>query len=133
MTWVPDKSKYIDDPNVAPNFALGGLNGEGSRDIYVPYVKTLSTNTMEFNGDENVGIYFAKKTAVGSGLNTGIHQGYFELYFDIGNNPVAGSSSNLTTNANYTATTVDASVGVYSESGQRTGIDLTSLNVNAKT
>ena len=138
LTWVPDKSKYIATTYL--NYMNGGIDGEGSLDAYIPYVKTLASKPFNMYGDENVGIFFNKKT---SGYNVGIHEGYFELYMNIGtmlnSNPLLTQQTvkgNLETNSHgnptgYTADKVDANVGVFAISGQRDGVSNTSLSSNA--
>ena len=82
-------------------------------------------------GMKNVGIFFNTKND-NIAHNKGIHQGYFELYFDIGSK-LAFDSSTVQKEAGrlnkvgYTSTTVDGSVGVYAISGQRQGVDYDSL------
>ena len=138
LTWVPDKSKYIATTYL--NYMNGGIDGEGSLDAYIPYVKTLASKPFNMYGDENVGIFFNKKT---SGYNVGIHEGYFELYMNIGTMLNSNSlltqqtvKGNLETNSHgnptgYTADKVDANVGVFAISGQRDGVSNTSLSSNA--
>ena len=138
LTWVPDKSKYIG--TTYPNYTHGGLDGESSLDAYIPYVKTLASKPFNMYGDENVGIFFNKKI---SGYNVGIHEGYFELYMNIGtmlnsNHLLTQQTDkgNLETNSHgnptgYTADKVDANVGVFAISGQRDGVSNTSLSSNA--
>ena len=129
LTWVPDKSKYI-----ASQHANYATNGEGSLDKYIPYVKLSPNKPMKLYGDENVGAFFNKKIT-GSIYDVGIHQGKFELYFDIGsklNSNGTGTqteSGQLKGNAypGYTDKTVDGNVGVYAISGQREGIDYVPL------
>ena len=129
LTWVPDKSKYI--AVEYPNYVNGGNQGEGSLDKYIPYIKLSADKPMKFYGDENVGIFFNTKND-NIAHNKGIHQGYFELYFDIGSK-LAFDSSTVQKEAGrlnkvgYTSTTVDGSVGVYAISGQRQGVDYDSL------
>ena len=122
LTWVPDKSKYIGKPGA-------GTLGEGSVEAYIPYVKLASNTPMEMYGDENVGIFFNKKI---SGYDVGIHQGYFDLYFNIGTKLSSSEGVIQTTGGQlgkdgYTAATVDGNVGVYAISGQRNGVDVTQL------
>ena len=133
LTWVPDKSKYINLTH--PGYM--GSTGEGSLDAYIPYVKTLASKPLNMYGDENVGIFFNKKR---SGYEVGIHEGYFELYMNIGtmlnSNPLLTQQTdkgNLETDAHgnptgYTADKVDANVGVFAISGQRDGVSNTSLS-----
>lgn len=135
LTWVPDKSKYIGTTYL--NYMNGGLDGEGSLDAYIPYVKTLASKPFNMYGDENVGIFFNKKT---SGYNVGIHEGYFELYMNIGtmlnSNPLLTQQTvkgNLEVNSagnstGYTPDKVDANVGVFAISGQRDGVSNASLS-----
>ena len=121
LTWVPDKSKYI------------GKLGAGvvtPGETYVPYVKLASSAPMEMYGDENVGIFFNKKI---SGYDVGIHQGYFDLYFNIGTKLSSSGGVIQTTGGQlgkdgYTAATVDGNVGVYAISGQRNGVDVAQLS-----
>lgn len=120
LTWVPDKSKYITKPGA-------GSLGEGSVEAYIPYVKLDPSKPMEMYGDENVGIFFNKKI---SGYDVGIHQGYFDLYFNIGIQlNSTGEATQLAGGQlekdGYTNTTVDGNVGVYAISGQRDGVDVT--------
>ena len=122
LTWVPDKSKYIGKTGA-------GTLGEGSIEAYVPYVKLTSSAPMGMYGDENVGIFFNKKI---SAYDVGIHQGYFELYFDIGtklnsNGGTVQKESGQLGKDGYTPTTVDGNVGVYAISGQRVGVNVTKL------
>ena len=123
LTWVPDKSKYITKPGA-------GSLGEGSVEAYIPYVKLDPSKPMEMYGDENVGIFFNKKI---SGYDVGIHQGYFDLYFNIGIQlNSTGEATQLAGGQlekdGYTNTTVDGNVGVYAISGQRDGVDVTQLS-----
>lgn len=130
LTWVPDKSKYI--ASQFPSYTNGGYDGEGSSDKYIPYVKLDPNKPMRLYGDENVGIFFNKKGT--ESYNVGIHQGYFELYFDIGrqlnSNPAltVQDTRGQITKTGYTSKTVDGNVGVYAISGQRTGVDVSSLS-----
>ncbi|AMD94489.1 autotransporter-associated N-terminal domain-containing protein [Leptotrichia sp. oral taxon 847] len=129
LTWVPDKSKYI--ASQFPNYINGGNAGEGSLDKYIPYVKLDPNKPMKLYGDENVGIFFNKKSDLAH--NVGIHQGYFELYFDIGSQLnssglMAQDAKGQINKTGYTAKTVDGNVGVYAISGQRTGVDVSSLS-----
>ena len=132
LTWVPDKSKYIHTTH--PGYIS---TGEGSLDAYIPYVKTLASKPFNMYGDENVGIFFNKKT---SGYNVGIHEGYFKLYMNIGtmlnSNPLLTQQTakgNLEVNSSgnptgYTSDKVDANVGVFAISGQRDGVSNASLS-----
>jgi len=134
LTWVPDKSKYI--AMEYPNYINGGYQGEGSLDKYIPYIKLSADKPMKFYGDENVGIFFNTKND-NIAHNKGIHQGYFELYFDIGSKLAFDSSTEQKeagrlNKAGYTSTTVDGSVGVYAISGQRQGVDYNSLAKNSE-
>jgi len=130
LTWVPDKSKYI--ASQFPSYSNGGNDGEGTLDKYKPYVKLDPNKPMKLYGDENVGIFFNKKSDLAH--NIGIHQGDFELYFDIGKQ--LNSNSALTvqdtdgqiTKTGYTPNTVDGNVGVYAISGQRQGVNVSSLS-----
>ena len=129
LTWVPDKSKYI--AVEYPNYVNGGNQGEGSLDKYIPYIKLSADKPMKFYGDENVGIFFNTKND-NIAHNKGIHQGYFELYFDIGSKLDFDSSAvqkeaGRLNKVGYTSTTVDGNVGVYAISGQRQGVDYNSL------
>ena len=129
LTWVPDKSKYI--AVEYPTYTNGGNQGEGSLDKYIPYIKLSADKPMKFYGDENVGIFFNTKND-NIAHNKGIHQGYFELYFDIGSKLDFDSSAvqkeaGRLNKVGYTSTTVDGNVGVYAISGQRQGVDYNSL------
>ena len=130
LTWVPDKSKYI--ASQFPNYTNGGNSGEGTLDKYKPYVKLDPSKPMRLYGDENVGIFFNKKSDVAH--NVGIHQGYFELYFDIGkqlnsNSSLSAQDTNgIINKTGYTPNTVDGNVGVYAISGQRQGVNVSSLS-----
>jgi hypothetical protein len=121
LTWVPDKSKYI-----AGQFPSYTTNGEGSIGNYIPYAKLAPLHPMKLNGDENVGIFFNKKI---SSYDVGIHQGYFELYFDIGT-AVPGTSGELS-KSGYTNGITDGSVGIYAISGQRTNVNRSALSTLA--
>ena len=135
LTWAPDKSKYITHTN-----AGGSVAGE----TYSPYVKMASNKSMKLSGDENIGVFFNSKTLGKNTLdgdykghtanyNVGIHQGEFELYFDIGTqlNSNGGTTQSSegqliddgTDYKGYTDKTVDGNVGVFARSGQRTGVD----------
>ncbi|WP_029493255.1 autotransporter-associated N-terminal domain-containing protein, partial [Fusobacterium hwasookii] len=129
LTWVPDKSKYI--ASQFPNYANGGNQGEGTLDKYIPYVKLSPAKPMKLYGDENVGIFFNTKLA-GRADNVGIHQGKFELYFDIGGKLNSSGTATQTASGQlaktgYTDKTVDGSVGIYAISGQRPGVSHTNL------
>jgi len=129
LTWVPDKSKYI--ASQFPNYANGLNQGEGTLDKYIPYVKLSPTKPMKLYGDENVGVFFNTKLN-DYAFNVGIHQGKFELYFDIGgklnsSGTATQTASGQLTKIGYTNKTVDGSVGVYAISGQRVGVGYTNL------
>ena len=129
LTWVPDKSKYIFQ--TFSGYTSGGASGEGSLDKYIPYVKLASNAPMKLYGDENTGIFF--NSSQGS-YNVGIHQGYFELYFNIGTqlnsnlSLTSQTSSGNISSKGYSDQNVDQSVGVYAISGQRTGVDVSGLS-----
>ena len=135
LTYVPDKSKYIDE--IIPNWSI---IGETTRDEYKPWVKMDSNHPMKMYGDENVGIFFNRRKQIGfNKLEVGIHQGTFKLYMNIGEpldstNPTAiftqTTEGNLTKNKLYTKNTVDGNVGVYAISGQRNGIDVVTSDPN---
>ena len=135
LTYVPDKSNYIDE--IVPNWSTVG---ETAKDEYKPWVKMDSNHPMKMYGDENVGIFFNRRKHIGfNKLEVGIHQGTFKLYMNIGEpldstNPTAvftqTSEGKLTSNALYTENTVDGNVGVYAISGQRSGIDVVSTDPN---
>jgi len=120
LTWVPDKSKYIGEAGAGNIDELGGIND------YIPYVKLDPNKPMKLNGDENVGIFFNSQSS-DFAFNIGIHQGYFDLFFDIGTMGASGTNENLD-KTDYTTSTVDGSVGVYAISGQRTGVDYQSMS-----
>ncbi len=130
LTWVPDKSNYI--ASQFPHYTNGGNSGEGTLDKYKPYVKLDPSKPMRLYGDENVGIFFNKKSDLAH--NVGIHQGYFELYFDIGKQLNSNSSllaqdtNGIINKTGYTPNTVDGNVGVYAISGQRQGVNVSSLS-----
>ncbi|MDR1832884.1 MAG: hypothetical protein LBQ97_09220 [Fusobacteriaceae bacterium] len=124
LTWVPDKSKYI--ASQFKDYAKGGNDGEGILEAYIPYVKLDPAKPMRLNGDENVGIFFSEKLP-GRSWDVGVHQGYFELFFEIGTgapDPVRGDLNE----PGYTAGLTDGSVGVYAVSGQRIGVSRASLS-----
>ena len=76
LTYVPDKSKYIGE--TVPNWST---IGEATLDDYKPFVKTDSNHPIKMYGDENVGIFFNKRTEnINGRVNVGIHQGTFKLY-----------------------------------------------------
>ena len=124
LGWVPNKFNYI--TSQFPTYTNGGNQGEGTQDAYIPYVKLDPSKPMKLNGDENVGIFFNKKT--GGGPLVGIHQGYFELYFDIGSQ--LSDSRGQLSKTGYASDKTDGSVGIYAISGQREHVsrsDLTGL------
>jgi len=115
------------DPNVARN-----LTEKVKAVSSVPvYVKLSPTKPMKLYGDENVGVFFNTKLN-DYAFNVGIHQGKFELYFDIGgklnsSGTATQTASGQLTKIGYTNKTVDGSVGVYAISGQRVGVGYTNL------
>ncbi len=122
LGWVPNKYNYI--ASQFPLFGNGGNQGEGNQNDYIPYVKLDPTKPMKLNGDENVGIFFNKKT--GGGSLVGIHQGYFELYFNIGSQ--LSDSRGQLAKTGYANDKTDGSVGVYAISGQREHVSRSDLS-----
>ena len=136
LSWSPDKSKYI-DITFGNNWNTQ-YKAEDNINNFIPKIITSDSNPIEMNGDENVGILFAKKpNDVTSNnhpynpdakKNVGIHQGTFDLNMQIGKQ----LNSNITattqspegqiSKTGYTPTTVDGNVGVFVQSGQREGI-----------
>ena len=122
LGWVPNKYNYI--ASQFPLFGNGGNQGEGNQNDYIPYVKLDPNKPMKLNGDENVGIFFNKK--IGGGPLVGVHQGYFELYFNIGSQ--LSDSRGQLAKTGYANDKTDGSVGVYAISGQRDGVSYTDLS-----
>ena len=130
LTYVPDKSKFIN--TIVPNWSTtpGKTGEEGGIDAYKPWVRTSVDNPIKMYGDENVGIFFSKRAYNGNGnVNVGLHQGTFELYMTIGDQLNSSRDSEQLPAGQlkkdgYTSTTVDGNVGVFAKSGQRKGIEI---------
>ena len=132
LGFVMNSSKYIGTAG-APAMR------EANIDDYVPNIKFQKA--VELYGDENVGLFFntfreystdpyEKHTVA----RIGIFQGEIDFKAKIGEKlaTLAGATTQTAngqlTGKDYTDKTVDANVGIYAISGQRTGITHTNIN-----
>jgi len=121
LGFVANSSKYIGTGG-APTMSEGSINN------YIPSI-LINSNPIEQYGDENITLFFNTTRNIPNEGNIGIYQGEIGIkaiigeYLDSASSTITQTANGiLTSHTSYTPTTVDANVGVYAISGQRTGL-----------
>lgn len=122
LGYVANSSKYIGQ---TVNSVVAPTQGEANLNDYIPVIN-LSTPVEQY-GDENVTLFFntLRTASMDDTAGIGIYQGEILVKAKIGEKlNRAGTSTQIASGnlAGYEADKVNANVGVYAISGQRTGI-----------